>query len=75
MFNKIIDHLKTLPYVEYIDIALGWSDLQIEVIIENVNSLTQIMDEIANKFPNTIKKQNIMIATDYHKERWLPELF
>ena len=72
--NSLINHLKYLPYLEYIDIALGWSDLQLEVIIDNVDSLTRMMDQIDSKFPNSIKKQNIMIATQYHKERWLPEL-
>jgi len=70
--RSLIDYLQLLPYIEYIDIALGWSDLQIEVIIENINSLTQIMDQIVTNFPNAIKNQNIHIATQYHKERWLP---
>lgn len=73
--NSIINYLEYLPYLEYIDIALGWADLQLEVIIENVDNLTQMMDQIVSKFPNTIRKQNIQIATQYHKERWLPELF
>jgi len=71
--NFLINYLKDLPYLEYIDIALGWADLQLEVILKDVNDLTKIMDQIASKFPNAIKKQNLMIATQYHKERWLPE--
>jgi len=73
--NPLIKYLKGMPYLEYIDIALGWADLQLEVVLENVNSLTQIMDEIVTKFPNAIKKQNIQIAAASHKERWLPEIY
>jgi len=71
--NFLVNYLKDLPYLEYIDIALGWADLQLEVILKDINDLTKIMDQIASKFPNAIKKQNLMIATQYHKERWLPE--
>lgn len=72
--NILLNFLQDIPSLEYIDIALGWTDMQLEVILKNVNDLTQIMDQIVSKYPNVIKKQNIMIATHYHKERWLPEL-
>ena len=71
--NALINYLESLPCIEYIDVGLGWSDLLLEVILENVDDLTNLMDKIASKFPNSIKKQNIMIATQYHKERWLPK--
>jgi Lrp/AsnC family leucine-responsive transcriptional regulator len=71
--NTLLNFLQDLLSLEYIDIALGWTDMQLEVILKDVNDLTQIMDQVAFKFPNAIKKQNLMIATQYHKERWLPE--
>ncbi|MEM4258801.1 MAG: winged helix-turn-helix transcriptional regulator [Candidatus Thermoplasmatota archaeon] len=73
--HAIIEYLKNLPSLEYIDIALGWADLQLELIVQNANILTQIMDQIATQFPNAIKKQNLMIDTCHHKERWLPDFF
>jgi len=71
--NSLINYLQNLPSLEYIDMAIGWTDLTLEVILKDVNELTQIMDQISSKYPNAIKKQNLMIATQYHKERWLPE--
>jgi Lrp/AsnC family leucine-responsive transcriptional regulator len=73
--KTLINYLKDLSNLEYIDLSIGWADMQIELILENVNSLTKIMDQIASKFPDTIKKQNLMIAEKYHKERWLPEMY
>jgi DNA-binding Lrp family transcriptional regulator len=71
--NSLINYLQNLPSLEYIDVAIGWTDLTLEVILKDVSELTQIMDQISSRYPNAIKKQNLMIATQYHKERWLPE--
>jgi DNA-binding Lrp family transcriptional regulator len=71
--NSLLNFLQNFPSLEYVDIAMGWADMQLELILKDVNDLTQIMDQVASKYPNAIKKQNLMIATQYHKERWLPE--
>ena len=72
--KAIWDYLKGKPYLEYLNVAAGWCDLEFELMVENVNKLSQIMEEIDSKFPGAIKKQTFWIFEKIHKERWLPEL-
>jgi len=71
--NAIWSYLKEQPYCDTLNVAIGWSDLEFEIIVENVQKLGQIMEEIDAKFPNTIKKQSFWIFDKVHKERWLPK--
>jgi DNA-binding Lrp family transcriptional regulator len=71
--NAIWSYLKEQSYCDTLNVAIGWSDLEFEVIVENVQRLGQVMEEIDAKFPNTIKKQGFWIFDKVHKERWLPE--
>ena len=72
--RPILDFLAEKPYLEYIDMAIGWSDILSEVIVENVDKLLEIMAELNSKFPGAIRKQSFIIIKEYHKERWLPEM-
>lgn len=71
--NAIWSYLKEQSYCDTLNVAIGWSDLEFEIIVENVQKLGQIMEEIDAKFPNTIKKQSFWIFDKVHKERWLPK--
>lgn len=71
---KIINYFKEKPYLEYICEAIGWADLQFEVIVKDLNELIEITEKVDKKFPDTIRKQSFVIAFKYHKERWLPEM-
>jgi DNA-binding Lrp family transcriptional regulator len=74
--KKIEDYIKGNPYVDIImDMTIGWCDLNFVLLIKNINSLSQIIDEIDNRFPGAIRKTNFWMARKVHKERWLPELF
>jgi len=73
--NGIWDYLKQKSYCDTLDVAVGWCDLEFELIIENVGKLDQIQEELFKKFPNAIRKQTFWIVDEYHKERWLPELY
>ncbi len=74
--KKIEDYVKGNPYVENImDMTIGWCDLNFELLVKNINSLTQIIDEIDSRFPGAIRKTNFWMARKVHKERWLPELY
>jgi DNA-binding Lrp family transcriptional regulator len=73
--KTILDYLEGKPWLEYVDDNVGWSDLQFEIVVKNVEKLTGIMDEINSKFEDAIKKQSFEIITERHKERWLPELY
>ena len=74
--KKIEDYVKGNPYVENImDMTIGWCDLNFELLVKNIYSLTQIIDEIDSRFPGAIRKTNFWMARRVHKERWLPELY
>jgi DNA-binding Lrp family transcriptional regulator len=74
--NKIKEYLKSNPYIQNImDMTIGWCDLNFELVVRDINSLTQIMDDIDNKFSGAIRKTNFWMAKKFHKVRWLPELF
>jgi DNA-binding Lrp family transcriptional regulator len=70
----IQEYLKVNPWIEYIDEAIGWADIQFEVIVENMNHLLRMIDEINLKFPGAIRKHTFIMAQQYHKECWLPEI-
>jgi DNA-binding Lrp family transcriptional regulator len=72
--NAIWNFMKEKPYCDTLNVAIGWCDLEFELIVENVDQLGKIMDDLYSKFPNVIKKQIFWIAEKIHKERWLPEL-
>jgi DNA-binding Lrp family transcriptional regulator len=71
--NLIINYMEDKPYFEGLNLAIGWSDIEPEFIVKNVNELNQILAEIDTTFPNTIRKQNYWITENIYKERWLPE--
>jgi Lrp/AsnC family leucine-responsive transcriptional regulator len=70
----IWNYLKEKPFCDTLNVAIGWCDLEFELIVDNVDQLGKIMDDLYSKFPNAIKKQIFWIAEKVHKERWLPEL-
>lgn len=72
--NNIIDYLKYNPYLFCMNIAIGWADLQPEFVVENIESLNQIIEDMNSKFPQSIRKSTFWIMTKVHKERWLPEM-
>jgi len=74
--REIEDYVKSNPYVENImDMTIGWCDLNFEMMVKNIDSLTQIVDDIDSRFPGAIRKTNFWMAQKVHKERWLPELY
>jgi len=71
--SQIIQYLENKPYLECLNVAVGWSDIEPELVVENVEKLAEIMDELDTKFPGSIKKHEYWIMIQGHKERWLPE--
>ena len=62
------------PYFQCLNVAIGWSDIEPEFILENIDKFSKIMEEINSKFPNVIKKHAFCITEKTYKERWLPDL-
>jgi len=75
MKNTIIEYLKSKSYVEFINFALGWSDIEPEFVVKNLEELMSILDEINSTFSGAIKKQSFFITEKLHKLSCLPKLF
>jgi len=71
---QIYNYLKDKPYLEYMNLTIGWADLEPEFVLKDFNELLKILDEINTKFSGVIKKQTFFIAEKVHKLRCLPEL-
>ena len=72
--KNIIKYLDDKGCLECLNVATGWSDIEPEIVVENMDKLIQLIDEINRKFPNVVRKLDYWIMTEVHKERWLPEL-
>jgi DNA-binding Lrp family transcriptional regulator len=74
--KHIEEYIRTIPYVENImDMTIGWCDLNFELMVNNIDYLTKIIEDIDSKFPGAIRKTNFWMGKKIHKERWMPELF
>lgn len=71
--TAIWNYVKEKPYCDTLNVAIGWCDLEFELIVDNVDQLGKIMEDLYSRFPNAIKKQTFWIAEKFYKERWLPE--
>ena len=75
-FKKpIFNYLRKKPYLEFMNFALGWADLEPEFVVKNFDELLKILDEINTTFSGAIKKQSFFITEEVYKFRCMPELF
>jgi DNA-binding Lrp family transcriptional regulator len=72
--KNIIKYLDNKGCLECLNVATGWSDIEPEIVAEDVDKLIQLMEELNHRFPNSIRKLEYWIMTEVHKERWLPAL-
>ena len=72
--KTIVKYLDDNGYLECLNVSAGWSDIEPEIVVENMDKLIQLMEEINKMFPNAVRKLEYWIMTEVHKERWLPEL-
>ena len=71
--RNIIKYLDDMGCIECLNVAAGWSDIEPEIVVENMSKLMEILDSVNKKYPNAIRKVEYWIMTEVHKERWLPE--
>ncbi len=74
MKKPVFDYLKEKPYLEYMNLAMGWSDLEPEFVVKDINELMKILDEINAKFSGSIKKQSFFITEKLYKICCMPEI-
>jgi len=52
----IWNYLKEKPFFEYLNVAVGWCDLEPEFVVKNHEEFDKIFYNIESKFPKSIKK-------------------
>jgi len=62
------------PHVTYILTCAGYADLQIEIIIESQNALEDLMNEVSEKFPDSIRNYNFFTINNQYLFRCLPDM-
>ena len=73
--KKIVEYLEKKPYFICLNEAMGWSDIEPEFVLKNVDELNEEMENINYIFPNAIKNYNYWLTPKIHKYRWMPEMF
>jgi hypothetical protein len=73
--KPIFNYLKEKPYLEFMNFAIGWADLEPEFVVKNFDELMKILDEVNTKFSGAIKKQLFFITEEVYKFRSIPKIF
>ena len=71
--KPVFDYLKNKSYIEYMNLAMGWADLEPEFVVKNMDELSKILEDLDFKFSGAIKKKSFFIVEKFHKLRCLPE--
>jgi DNA-binding Lrp family transcriptional regulator len=71
--KPVFEFLKDKPYLEYMNLAIGWADLEPEFVVKNFDELLKVLEEINTFFAGAIKKQSFFIVEKMHKLRCVPE--
>jgi len=72
--DAIVDFMKSKSYLQCLNVAIGWADIEPEFVMKDISEVDEIVNEINAKFPNSIQKHSFWIVNKVHRERWLPEL-
>jgi len=72
--KDIIRYLEEKNYLEYMNYSMGWSDLEPEFVVRDMNEMLSILDEINNTFSGAIKKQSFFIVDKVYKLRCMPQI-
>lgn len=71
--RHIVNYLENIPNFKCLNTTIGYSDLELEFHMENMEKVNQILDEISTKFSGSIRDHYFLRTRETHKERWLPE--
>jgi DNA-binding Lrp family transcriptional regulator len=72
--KPVFEYLARKPYLEYMNLAIGWADLEPEFVVKNFDELLKILDELNSKFSGAIKKQSFFITEKMYKQRSMPKI-
>jgi Lrp/AsnC family transcriptional regulator for asnA, asnC and gidA len=71
--GKIIRYIRLDPHLIMIDKSIGYFDLELDFWVRNLKEFHQIMDNITETFPDSIKNYIYVHDPQLHKMRYIPE--
>lgn len=71
--DEIINYITKNSHLTMIDESVGVADLELDFIVENINTFYEIMDDLNNEFPGAIKNYKYFYVSKIHKLLYLPE--
>jgi Lrp/AsnC family transcriptional regulator, leucine-responsive regulatory protein len=69
----ITKYIASNPNLKYIAKSLGYVDLELGFLVENIEQFDKIIEDILNNFSESIKEYNTLIGWKNHKIIYLPE--
>jgi Lrp/AsnC family transcriptional regulator, leucine-responsive regulatory protein len=70
--GKIINYIKYNSHLIMIDKAIGYYDLELDFLLTDLDHLRSIMDDLSEKFPQSINSYNFVHDPIKHKMVYLP---
>lgn len=71
--GKIINYIRYNPHLIMIDKAIGYYDLELDFLLKNLDHLRSIMDDLSEKFPDSLNCYNFVHDPIKHKMVYLPK--
>ncbi len=73
--TQILEYLLGVPNIYDLPVMnIGWSDLTFQAYIKDIKDITEIIENIETKFPNTIRRYDYWMEQVSYIERWLPKM-
>jgi Lrp/AsnC family transcriptional regulator for asnA, asnC and gidA len=72
--RKIWEYIGENPQVTSIETCAGYADLQIELILDSLDTLEDFMTEVSEKFQDSIKNYNFFTLKHQYLFRCLPDM-
>jgi hypothetical protein len=70
--QRIMNYLEKNPFLRGRDISLGYSDIEVTFHLQNINQLHEILADITEKFPDSIRNYKYFHDVILHKYQYLP---
>jgi len=71
--GRMISYIKLNPHLIMIDKSIGYYDLELDFWVKYLEEFHEIMDDLTNKFPNSIKNYIYVHNPKLHKLLYIPE--
>ena len=71
---NIVKYLEKTPFIRYFSASLGLCDLEFQLIVRDADHMIEIMENINDEFPESIRNYNYYSDVIPYKETFLPEM-